>query len=201
MNVIRAFIAIHLPSEIRHNLEQVLKDLYSRWPQAPVRWVPAGNIHLTLKFLGEVSTANLPLLIKSLAAEAARRPAFEISVGGLGAFPSLRRPRVVWVGVEAPPELGALQHGVEAEMAHLGYAPEERAFSPHLTLGRVARNVSPDEQTRLSALLSAAKVGFLGAVRVQNIQLFRSDLQPSGAVYTSLFSAPLADTPEGGPAN
>lgn len=195
MSVIRAFIAIHLSPEIRRNLEQVLKDLYSRWPEAPVRWVPAGNIHLTIKFLGEVSTANLALLTKMLEAEAARHATFEISVGGLGAFPSVRRPRVVWVGVKAPPELSALQRGVEAEMSRLGYAPEEREFSPHLTLGRVARNATSDEQPRLSALLGSVKVGFLGAVRVDAVQLFRSDLQPSGAVYTSLFQAPLSGAP------
>jgi RNA 2',3'-cyclic 3'-phosphodiesterase len=78
-------------------------------------------------------------------------------------------------------------------MARLGYAPEERDFSPHLTLGRVARNISGDEMQRLSALLAGNKVGFLGATRVQSIQLYRSDLQPSGSVYTALFTAPLAE--------
>jgi RNA 2',3'-cyclic 3'-phosphodiesterase len=193
MNVIRAFIAIHLSPEITHNLEQVLQDLKSRWPQAPVRWVPANNIHITIKFLGDVSLSNVPLLTKMLQIEASRHASLEISVGKLGAFPSVRRPRVIWVGVEAPPELYTLQRSVEGEMARLGYAPEEREFSPHLTLGRVARNISGDEMQRLSALLAGSKVGFLGATRVQSIQLFRSDLQPNGAVYTALFTAPLAE--------
>ncbi len=193
MNVIRAFVAIHLSPEIIHNLEQVLQDLQGRWPEAPVRWVPAHNIHLTIKFLGDVSVANLPLLTRTLQAEAARHAPFEVSVGKLGAFPSTRRPRVIWVGVEAPPGLYALQQGVEAELARLGYAAEERDFSPHLTLGRVGRNAGSDDLPRLSALLTSVKVGFLGATRVQSVQFFRSDLQPSGAVYTALFSAPLGD--------
>jgi RNA 2',3'-cyclic 3'-phosphodiesterase len=193
MNVLRAFIAIHLSPEIYRNLEQVLKDLHDRWPGAPVRWVPAHNIHLTIKFLGDVSSASLPMLTKMLAAEVSRHPPFDISVGGLGAFPTMRRPRVVWVGVEAPPELNVLQHGVEAEMARLGYTPEERDFSPHLTLGRVSRNAGTGDLPRLSEMLSAIKVGFLGATRVQSVELFRSDLQPNGAVYTSLFAAPLSE--------
>jgi len=192
MNVIRAFIAINLSEEIHHGLEQVLQDLKSRLPGGAVRWVPEKNIHLTIKFLGEVSETGIEMLTTMLQTEAVRHPPFEFSVGGLGAFPSPRRPRVVWVGVEAPVELASLQRGVEAEMARLGYAPEERPFSPHLTIGRVTRNASPDELRRLSSTLESYKVGFLGVTRVQAIHLFRSDLQPSGAVYTLLYSAALA---------
>ena len=192
MNVIRAFIAISLSDEIHHGLEQVLQDLKSRLSGGAVRWVPAKNIHLTIKFLGEVSVASLDMLTTMLQTEAARHLLFEFSVGGLGAFPSPHRPRVVWVGVEAPAELAGLQRGVEAEMARLGYAPEERPFSPHLTIGRVTRNASQDELRQLSSVLETYKVGFLGVTRVQAIHLFRSDLQPSGAIYTRLHSAALA---------
>jgi 2'-5' RNA ligase len=191
MNVIRAFIAISLSEEVHHGLEQVLHDLKGRLPGGAVRWVSAKNIHLTIKFLGDVSVAGLEMLTTQLQTEAARHPAFEFSVGGLGAFPSPRRPRVIWVGVEAPAELAGLQRGVETEMARLGYSPEERSFSPHLTVGRVTRNADPGELRSLSNLLETHKVGFLGVTRVQAIHLFRSDLQPSGAVYTCLYSAPL----------
>lgn len=192
MNVIRAFIAISLSEEIHLGLEQVLRDLKSRLPDGAVRWAPGKNIHLTIKFLGDVSLAGLDLLTTMLQTEASRHSQFDFSVGGLGAFPTPRRPRVVWVGVEAPAELASLHRGVEAEMARLGYAPEERPFSPHLTLGRVTRNADPGELHQLSAVLDTYKVGFLGVTRVQAIHLFRSDLQPSGAIYTRLHSAPLA---------
>lgn len=192
MNVIRAFIAISLSEEVHRGLEQVLQDLKTRLPGGAVRWVPARNIHLTIKFLGDVSLASQEMLTTMLRTEAARHPSFEISVGGLGAFPTPRRPRVIWVGVEAPAELASLQRGVETEMARLGYAPEERPFSPHLTLGRVTRNADPGELQRLSNVLDTYKVGFLGVTRVQAIHLFRSDLQTSGAIYTRLYSAPLS---------
>ena len=192
MGVIRAFIAISLSPEVYQHLDQLLAGLKSDLPGGSIRWVPAKNIHLTIKFLGEVSISSQELLGRSLQAEASRHPSFEISVGGLGVFPSLRRPHVIWVGVEAPLELAALQHAVEAEMARLGYAPEERPFSPHLTLGRVARNASLDETRRISDVLGKSKVGFLGAFRVQSVYLYRSDLQPGGSVYTRLFTASLA---------
>ena len=192
MSVIRAFIAISLSPEIYQQLDQVLAGLKSKLPGGSVRWVPAKNIHLTIKFLGDVSISSQGMLTQALQAEASRHPAFDVSVGELGVFPSLRRPHVVWIGVEAPQELATLQHGVEAEMARLGYAPEDRPFSPHLTLGRVARNASSEEIRRISDVLGKSKVGFLGAFRVQSVYLYRSDLQPGGSVYTRLFTANLA---------
>lgn len=191
MSVIRAFIAINLSPGIHERLDQVSNDLKKRLPGAPVRWVSAHNIHLTIKFLGNVSISNLEILQRILHAETGRHSSFEISVGKLGAFPSVSRPRVIWVGVEAPAELDALQRGIETEMARLGYTREKRAFSPHLTLGRVSRNADSRGIHRISEVVSDYKLGFLGATRIQEVHLYRSDLQPGGAVYTKLDSAAL----------
>ncbi|HSO28146.1 MAG TPA: RNA 2',3'-cyclic phosphodiesterase, partial [Anaerolineales bacterium] len=108
-----------------------------------------------------------------------------------GAFPSVRRARVIWTGVQAPPDLIQLQRAIEAETARLGYAAEERGFTPHLTLGRVSRNANANDARRISQALDELQVGFLGAMRVEAVHLFRSDLKPGGAVYTRLFTAPL----------
>lgn len=191
MSVIRAFIAIDLPIEIQQKLEQVSSQLKGRLGGVPIRWVPVGNIHLTLKFLGDVSLANLEVLQKILQAEAARYAPFEASVGDLGAFPSTRRPRVIWVRVDAPAELGQLQRGLEESIGRLGYTPEERGFSPHLTLGRVSRNAKNAEVLRISQVLEGTQVGILGTMQVMSLHLYRSDLQPSGAVYTCLYTANL----------
>jgi len=191
MSVIRAFIAINLSPEIFKNLNQVVGQLKERLPDAPIRWVPVKNIHLTIKFLGDVSVSNLDLLTKILRSEAGHHSEFEFSVGELGAYPSIRRPRVVWVGVEAPPELHALQRGIETETTRLGYAREDRDFSPHLTLGRISRGANSNAVRQISEVLSNCKVGYLGAARVLAVNLYRSDLKPSGAVYTELFSASL----------
>jgi 2'-5' RNA ligase len=191
MAVIRAFIAIDLPTPIQQQLESISLRLQSMCVPSSVRWVPARNIHLTLKFLGEVSSANLEMLKKILQSEASRHKCFEVSIGGLGAFPSIRRPRVIWVGVQAPGSLSSLQRGIEAETLRLGYAAEDRPFSAHLTLGRVSHSASPEEIRQIGSTLEKFKVGFLGALQVELVQLYRSDLQPGGAVYSTLFSAPL----------
>jgi len=193
MSVIRAFVAIELSPEIHKRLDQVMTQLKQRLPGVPVRWVLATNVHLTLKFLGDVSVANLGLLKDVLLKEAISHRPFEISVGGIGAFPNARRPHVVWIGVEAPPALGVVQSGIENELARLGYAREDRTFSPHLTLGRVPRNTSNQDVHQIAEVLDATKVGFLGAVRVAQVNIFQSVLQPSGAVYTKIFTAPLSE--------
>jgi 2'-5' RNA ligase len=191
MSIIRAFIAIDLTPEIHLRLEEVMVNFKAQLSGVPIRWVPAVNIHLTLKFLGDVSLANLKILTDMLQTEVSGHHQFDISVGGSGAFPSPHRPRVIWVGVEAPPELTTVQNGIETSTAHLGYAREERAFSPHLTLGRVSRNATSQDVRMISKALENVKVGFLGATCVQQVHLYRSDLNPTGAVYSQIFSATL----------
>lgn len=191
MSVIRAFIAIDLSPEIQKRLDDVLQNYRAQLPNIPIRWVAANNIHLTLKFLGDVSLSNLSLLTDMLNKEISSHHQFDISVGGSGAFPNLHQPRVVWVGVEAPPELTTIQNGIEMTTARLGYSREERAFSPHLTLGRVSRNASSQDVKAIASAIDTTKVGFLGATCVEKVYLYRSDLQPTGAVYTQIFSSSL----------
>ena len=187
---IRAFIAIELPAELQNRIGQAISNLQQHAGHA-VRWVSTQNIHLTIKFLGNVSPSNLDALTTVLSSESVRHKGFEIRVGGLGAFPNKLRPRVVWVGVQAPVQLIELQHGIDREINRLGYPGEERDFSPHLTLGRVSQHASPQEVKQIAEALSISSIGDLGSVHVDSIRLFRSDLQPGGAIYTPLLSAPL----------
>jgi 2'-5' RNA ligase len=191
MSVIRAFIAIDLSPEIHHKLEEVLENYRAQLPKVSVRWVPVKNIHLTLKFLGDVSLSNINILTDMIQADVSNHHQFEISVGGSGAYPNIHQPRVIWVGVEAPQELSAIHNEIEATTARLGYAREERAFSPHLTLGRVSRNTTSQDVKAISQYLEKTRVGFLGATWIDKVHLYRSDLHPSGAVYTQIFSSSL----------
>ena len=179
----RLFVAIPLPESIRTQLSLLQSGLQG------ARWIKPENIHLTLKFLGNVSETNLEVLKKLLESRVSDCDRFDISVGEMGAFPSTRRPRVVWVKVQSPDQLLNLQRSIEEGTTRLGYAQEKRTFMPHLTLGRVSRNAAPEEVRQLSDLLDSTQVGFLGAMRVQSVHLFQSDLQPGGAVYTRLFSS------------
>jgi len=192
-NIIRVFIAIDFSPEIYERLESVKEQLETDLPNVPVRWVPVKNIHLTLKFLGDISITNLGVLNEILRMEAQKINPFDISVGDLGAFPSIYRPRVIWIGIKAPNELKSLQQGIETETARVGYPPERRPFSPHLTLARVQKSARSDQLRNIGETLTRSKVGFLGASRVTEVHLYRSELTPTGAIYTRLFSANFQD--------
>jgi RNA 2',3'-cyclic 3'-phosphodiesterase len=187
---IRAFIAIELPQLIQEKLGQAIVRLQEGSPRA-VRWVAARNIHLTLKFLGNVSQDNLTQLTRVIQNEAQRYKPFEIRAGGLGAYPNKFHPRVIWVGIDAPPSLTEIQRGIDRETERLGYQCEDRDFSAHLTLGRVSQHAGPQEVKQIAELLAQTTIGDLGTVQVKSLRLFRSDLQPGGAVYTPLFDAQL----------
>jgi RNA 2',3'-cyclic 3'-phosphodiesterase len=191
LSIIRAFIAIDLSPEIQHQLSDVLEKFKTQLATLPIRWVGAANIHLTLKFLGDVSLSNLKLLTDMIKSEVSSHHQFEISIGGAGAFPNNRQPRVIWVGVEGPQELLTIQNGIESAAARLGYVKEDRSFSPHLTLGRISRNATSHDIKLISQILDKTRIGFLGATCVDQVHLYRSDLQRAGAVYTKIFSTPL----------
>ncbi len=191
MGLLRAFVASELPPNLQDTIYTATADLRQSLRDGVVRWVPARNVHLTLKFLGDVSPSSLDLLKQMLVAEASQFTAFDIQVIGLGCYPNLRRPRVLWVGLEAPAELGSLQHAIEAAAARLGYESEERDFSPHLTIGRVRQNASSGDVHKIRTALEGCRIGRLGSARVDAIHLFKSELRPEGSIYTRLFSAPL----------
>jgi 2'-5' RNA ligase len=189
--MLRSFIAVEIPARIQDAIAQSIASVKNALPRTLVRWVAQQNVHLTLKFLGDVSSTNLERLAEAVGKEAASHGTFSISVGGLGAFPSTRRARVIWLGLKAPPDLEALRRGVEIVTTQLGYGPEERPFSPHLTIGRVGQNISAVDLQHIRAVLEAAKVGEIGTLHVEAVHIFKSDLRPGGSVYTHLYSLPM----------
>ena len=189
--MLRAFIAIEVPTGVQRAIADSTAALKSALPKPLIRWVVPQNVHLTLKFLGEVSPTALEKLAEILNMEVYSYSMFSISVGGLGAFPTPRRPRVIWIGLETPPALQALWHAVETVAARLGYTPEERPFSAHLTIGRVGQNVSTSDVQHIRSMLESTKIGTLGTFHVQSVHIFKSDLLPGGSVYTHLYTLPL----------
>ena len=128
--MLRSFIAVEVPSEIQRAISHDLAPLQKALPKPIIRWVAPQNVHLTLKFLGDVSPANLERVADVLRVEAGAHPAFSMTVVGIGAFPSPHRARVIWVGLEAPPALSSLQRGVEAASASLGSSASTARSSP-----------------------------------------------------------------------
>jgi 2'-5' RNA ligase len=189
--MLRSFLALEIPAEVQDALARYITPLQKALPKTSIRWVPSHNLHLTLKFLGDVSSASLEQLTDSLKTEVAACEPFSMSVGGLGAFPNARRARIIWIGLTAPPALATLIRCVEMASTRLGYPPEGRPFSPHLTIGRVTQNVSATDLQQIRAALEGTQVGTVGTVRVEALQVFKSDLRPTGSVYTLLYSLPL----------
>ncbi|MCX7755871.1 MAG: RNA 2',3'-cyclic phosphodiesterase [Anaerolineales bacterium] len=194
MSLLRAFIAIEIPFEIKQAISRQTASLRQSSGRA-IRWVSVENIHLTLKFLGQVSSANLELLAQSVRAECAHSTPFSIAVEGLGCFPNARRPRVLWIGLSAPPALIHLQHQIETSANRLGYPPDEKPFSPHLTIGRVREQASTAELQTLRLLLEQTHLPSLGTFSVNEICFYRSDLKPDGPVYTRISTARLGENP------
>ena len=174
-----------LPAELRNRLAVEIDGL--RDHAAGVAWVAAENLHVTVKFLGGVDESRLAEIGAALG-RAVRVPAFEVGVRGLGAFPSAARARVLWAGAPGSPPFTALAEEVDRALVAMGFAPEGRGFTPHVTLGRVRE---PRRNDALAVALEAAAARDFGALRVERVSLMRSDLSPRGARYTELAAVPL----------
>ena len=182
----RCFVAIRFPDQVNEQLGRVIEEL--RRAGADIRWVPEANLHLTLKFLGEVSDSEIAPVHEALR-QVSGEPLC-LTVTGLGSFPPQRRPKIIWAGLEGDTDrLRALQADVEQGMAALGYAPENRAFHAHLTIGRVKswrhHGALLQAMERRSTKLATA------SVEVDSFALYESCRTPKGPEYQVLSSYPL----------
>ncbi len=186
MAILRTFVAVSISESARQALAKMVQALGSLTRN--VRWVSAGNCHLTLKFLGEVDSTRLPDLKKALATGIIGIQPFSYELEGTGCFPSWRHPRVLWIGIkDAEQVLVRLQQQLESEYEKLQFPAETRRFQPHLTVGRVK------DSRHLEQLLQKFREYDFGRheVKVMQVHLFKSDLLPTGARYTLLHSASL----------
>jgi 2'-5' RNA ligase len=182
---IRAFIAVGLPASVRHALSAVQMELKAAGIEG--RWVPPDNVHLTLKFLGGVSTGEIGPIASCLDRAVGRCAGFPLAARGVGVFPGARKARVLWVGVEDPSEaLPALHRGIERELTRRGYPADDRPFRAHLTLARFKR---PPARRVLSVGLEGMRSFASGFFTVDSIGLFSSKLGPEGARYRLLHAA------------
>jgi len=192
MDTWRTFIAIELDEELKGHLQRLQGRLREEMPPRSVRWVRPEGIHLTLKFLGDTPVSRVGAVQAALARAAALARTFRFEVGGLGCFPHSRRPRVVWVGLHEPTgSLADLHRAIEDQVSPLGFPSEKRAFHPHLTLGRVQRWASKSEVRRIGEIVARSALGTLDEMTVERVCYIKSDLRPSGAVYTTLYAATL----------
>jgi len=200
--MIRAFVAVDLDADSRKVLaraqeqakDRTMRELSRLAPEARVQWARPDSIHLTLKFLGQIADTQVEEIRRALSVTIQAQPRFSIEVGGFGVFPDLRAPRVLWVGVSGQREqvnaLARLATEVDSGLDTLGFPREARPFSPHLTLARIKER-SREVGKALAESGLMAQTESLGILRVEAVALIRSDLKPSGAVYTRLWEVPL----------
>ena len=185
MATFRAFIAIELDEQTIKSLAAIQQRLKREPGAQAVRWVAPGSIHLTLKFLGEIDRALAPKVGAVIRESVSGEHPFEMVVAGLGAFPNLQRPNVIWAGLSGAVAAAVrIAQRLEDGCAALGIAREDRPFSPHLTLGRVQRRAAHDVRRQIGDLIRRQPSGEIGRLNVDAIYLMRSELRPSGAVYS-----------------
>jgi len=187
-NTIRAFIAAEIPREIRDGIREICRRL--KKTGADVRWVKPGNMHLTLRFLGnDVPRETVNAIGDALHIRLKSVDQFTMAIEGLGAFPNARKPRVVWLGIEPHDgPLLELREAIEDAVVEGGWTREERPFSAHLTLGRVK---SQSGMGKLQQVLEKGLDQPVGSMVVDKVSLIQSNLKPSGPVYETLTTVPL----------
>lgn len=182
MQTIRAFISIEIPQEIKEKISLIQEQL--RVIETPISWVRLDSIHLTLKFLGNIPEEQIPDIKKCIVTAVSGISPFKVNVKGGGVFPNLNYPRVIWLGLEDKTDsLFKLQKGIDGCLEKIGFEPEERGFTPHLTLGRVKSLKGKNQLIRTIHIYKDIEVG---EIYVDRIKLMRSQLNPAGAIYTVL---------------
>lgn len=184
----RLFIGLKLTKKHKARIHRAIRPL--REGDLPVRWVEPDNFHVTLKFLGEVHKEHVAGIAEILGRVAASTKAFTAALGGFGAFPTIRRPRVLWLGVEATAELRCLKQDLEWGLGDVGFEVATRAFHPHVTLGRALKGYGAGDFRGLDARF--AEMDFADELRVHTVDLMESRISSSGARYTAVSSARLA---------
>jgi len=183
----RLFIAINIPKKERNRIYRAARPL--REAEYPVRWVESELFHLTLKFLGDVRPAAVPGVEEVIGSVAEKTGSFPMEIGGFGAFPTVRRPRVLWVGADPSPALRCLKQDLEWALSDKGFDRETRAFHPHFTLGRATTNQGAGAFRGLDSL--TADLSLSAEVKVWKVDLMESHLSASGPRYEILSSFPL----------
>lgn len=184
---IRTFLAIDLPEEIQNEIGKIQKRLKPK--VEGVRWTRPEGVHLTLKFFGYVQGEDFTNIFSAVSESAEGVKPFTLEIGQIGAFPGPTRPRIIWIGISGESDrLVELQLNLDRKLEQIGFPTEERAFKPHLTLGRVK---VPGSAVGFSKVLDEGRSYRAGSFRAEGLTLFRSDLRPDGAIYTRLEQFPF----------
>lgn len=188
---IRSFIAIELPQNVKAELAQLESEL-ERPGHRFVKWVNPRAIHLTLKFLGNIPTKQIPEISNAIEQASKGIPPFHLQIASLGAFPNINQPRVLWVGIKGETDtLQGLQQKIDSALVSLGFAEEKQSFTPHLTMARVREGTSLIDRKNFGELVMSTNFESKHPISVETINFIKSQLRPEGAIYTYLLTVKL----------
>ena len=182
---LRTFTAVELGQKQVQTLAAYTQQLLNKFPSG-FRWVKAEHLHLTLKFLGEITPKQAETVSAVLAQVCQNFKPFALRIEGCGAFPNWRNPRTIWAGLTPVKEVQSLHHQMDAALAQVGFQPEGRSFSPHLTLCRVSDFVDQQCIKGLEKTMQTSPFPPMDSWEVKEVVFFKSRLQPGGPVYTPL---------------
>jgi len=189
--MIRTFIAVDLPDPIINKVSGIIEYFRTQTPPDLLKWVDPTNIHLTVKFLGEIPKKNLDSICAILSETMRNMSAFNLTIRGLGMYPNAQKPRVIWLGVHGIEPLLKMHTALDQNLLVASISPEKRKYSPHLTLARVRRQAEDAKVHAAGKTLSQFKVDSLGEFTIDTVRLYQSDLTPKGSLYTPLLTVPL----------
>lgn len=194
MKTLRTFVAIELTDELKHSIQKVIHCYQELVPAGLVKWVATRNLHITIKFLGDTPISLIPSIQEKMDQLASKESDFWMTAAGAGMFPTARKPRVIWLGLNGKTELSRISQELDDFLTGLNFSREERPFSPHLTIGRVYQGVEEQKLLTLGKIILGNQPGILNRMLVKNISLIKSDLHPDGPIYTTIHTSELLNT-------
>jgi 2'-5' RNA ligase len=184
--LIRAFIAVELPFELRSALGKYKSEM-EPGSKIYAKWVSPDGIHITLKFLGNIAPGMIDKITFSMEQACAEMAPFTLETDELGGFPDLKHPRVLWLGMHGDTDrMKLLQEIIDGNLSSLGFEKEKREFTPHITLARIRDRAGPSERLKFGALITSRSCSIRHMIKVESVNLMQSRLQPGGAVYNKL---------------
>jgi len=187
----RTFIAIDFPPSALEKIAEISNFFKQQTPQNALKWVETPNTHLTIKFIGEIEEVILPVVKEKLSQALQNLKPYSIQISGLGMYPNKKNPRVVWLGILGAEPLVEIHRLINEKLVEIGIKADHRPFSPHMTIARVRQSAKPETVNLIGRTLSKFRVDPLNEIRIDQVHLYKSDLLPSGPVYSILHTIHL----------
>jgi len=188
---VRTFIAVDFPPFMLERIAEITGFFKTLTSEKDLKWVETKNLHLTIKFLGEIDEQKAVQVKRTLPDALKDQHSFEIEISGLGMYPNRNKPRVIWLGITGADPLADIYDVMNSKLAKLEIQPEHRPFSPHLTIARIRKNTDYTTAQQIGKVLSKYQVDPLGTVTIAQVHFYQSVLTPSGPIYTRLHSIDL----------